>query len=95
MIQKSDKNNMKPSLKIEEKSKKRRHIDPTTCERDYSGEEVEFMKALEKYKRSNSRPFPTCSEILEVLRELGYVKTTQAEVQFETDVILEYQDEAA
>ena len=32
------------------------------------------MHALEKYKRSSGRMFPTCSEVLEVLRGLGYEK---------------------
>lgn len=56
-------------------SPRRRQIDPTTCERDYSGEEIEFMRALDSYKRTSGRMFPTCSEILEVVRGLGYVKT--------------------
>ncbi|MDR1479653.1 MAG: hypothetical protein LBJ00_12005 [Planctomycetaceae bacterium] len=54
--------------------KRRRQIDPTTCERDYSSDEVEFMNALDEYKRSSGRMFPTCSEILEVLKNLGYGK---------------------
>lgn len=53
---------------------RRRQIDPTTCERDYSTEEIEFMQALDAYKRANGRMFPTCSEILEVIRGLGYVR---------------------
>lgn len=56
------------------KVSRRRQIDPTTCERDYSVEEVEFMRALEQYKRTSGRMFPTCSEVLEVLRGLGYEK---------------------
>lgn len=56
---------------------RRRQIDPTTCERDYSADEVEFMNALEKYKRTNGRMFPTCSEVLEVIRSLGYVKPAE------------------
>lgn len=56
------------------KVNRRRQIDPTTCERDYSKDEIEFMNALEQYKRSSGRMFPTCSEVLEVLRGLGYVK---------------------
>ncbi|MCA9183030.1 MAG: hypothetical protein KDA51_16320, partial [Planctomycetales bacterium] len=51
---------------------RRRQIDPTTCERDYSDQEIEFMQAMDAYKRSSGRMFPTCSEILEVLRDLGY-----------------------
>ncbi|MEZ6096383.1 MAG: hypothetical protein R3C03_19500 [Pirellulaceae bacterium] len=56
------------------KSNRRRHIDPTTCERDYNEQEIEFMRAMDDYKRSSGRMFPTCSEILEVLLELGYRK---------------------
>lgn len=58
---------------------RRRQIDPTTCERDYSQDELEFMQALDAYKRANGRMFPTCSEILEVIRGLGYVKAPAAE----------------
>ncbi len=57
---------------------RRRQIDPTTCERDYSDQEIEFMNALDEYKRKSGRMFPTCSEILEVIRALGYEKTGQA-----------------
>ncbi len=58
------------------KVQRRRLIDPTTCERDYTPEEIEFMLALDQYKRASGRMFPTCSEILEVLRGLGYRKCT-------------------
>ena len=58
------------------KTNRRRQIDPTTCERDYNGEEIEFMHALDEYKRSAGRMFPTCSEILEVVRGLGYYRLT-------------------
>ncbi len=63
------------------KKQRRRQIDPTTCERDYNGEEILFMQALDAYKRSSGRMFPTCSEILEVIRELGYTKLTEEEQQ--------------
>ena len=51
---------------------RRRHVDPTTCEREYLPEEVEFMQALDLYKRTSGRMFPTCSEVLGVLKSLGY-----------------------
>lgn len=54
---------------------RRRKIDPTTCERDYTRDEVEFMQAVEHYKRSSGRMFPTTSELLGVLRSLGYDKS--------------------
>lgn len=58
------------------KVQRRRQIDPTTCERDYTSTELEFMNALDEYKRNSGRMFPTCSEILEVLLGLGYTKPT-------------------
>jgi hypothetical protein len=61
----------------EERGERRRQIDPTTCERDYNNEEIEFMKAMDQYKRENRRPFPTWSEVLEVLRALGYRKVAE------------------
>ena len=77
------------ALKIEEnkeprrKVQRRRQIDPTTCERDYSQEEIEFMNALDEYKRNSGRMFPTCSEILEVFRSLGYMKQShEATIEF-------------
>ncbi len=59
------------------KVNRRRQIDPTTCERDYSPEEIEFMSALDDYKRRSGRMFPTCSEILEVVKALGYEKRAE------------------
>lgn len=59
-----------PRRKVE----RRKMIDPTTCERDYSLDEVEFMKAMDDYKRKSGRMFPTWSEVLEVVRGLGYEK---------------------
>jgi hypothetical protein len=60
------------------KTPRRRQIDPTTCERDYTPEEIEFMQAMDAYKRSSGRMFPTCSEVLEVLKALGYAKLSAA-----------------
>jgi hypothetical protein len=62
------------------KTQRRRQIDPTTCERDYSNDEIEFMQAMDAYKRSAGRMFPTCSEILEVVRSLGYVRLSEAQL---------------
>ena len=59
------------------KAQRRRQIDPTTCERDYSNDEIEFMRAMDEYKRAAGRMFPTCSEILEVIRNLGYVRLSE------------------
>ena len=76
--------NLAPILERRKKVQRRRQIDPTTCERDYSVQEVDFMNAMEKYKRKSGRMFPTCSEVLEVIRDLGYVQLTPAELAVST-----------
>jgi len=57
---------------------RRRQVDPTTCERDYNDDEISFMKAMNLYNRANRRPFPTWSEVLEVLHALGYRRVAEA-----------------
>ena len=61
-------------------SGRRRHVDPTTCERDYSAAEMEFMQAIQVYKQQSGRMFPTWSEVLEVLQSLGYQKFVSTDV---------------
>ncbi len=56
---------------------RRRQIDPTTCERDYGDAQVEFMTAMDLYKRRSGRQFPTWSEVLEVIESLGYRKVAE------------------
>jgi len=62
------------------KKQRRRHIDPTTCERDYNDQEIEFMRAMDDYKQSSGRMFPTCSEVLEVVRSLGYFQLDEQQI---------------
>lgn len=59
-------------------SGRRRFVDPTTCEREYTQAEIEFMQAMQDYKQSSGRMFPTWSEVLEVLKALGYQKSAGA-----------------
>jgi hypothetical protein len=37
-------------------------------------EQFEFLMAIEQYKKQNSRPFPSWTEVLEVMKALGYRK---------------------
>ena len=46
---------------------------------DFTRDELEFMKAVDQYKREHRRPFPTCSEVLEILKSLGYRKQGKEE----------------
>jgi hypothetical protein len=59
-------------------SGRRRKVDPTTCDREYTPAEVEFMQAMQDYKASSGRLFPTWSEVLEVVRDIGYRKDVAA-----------------
>ena len=52
---------------------------PSTCDLDYSKAQLEFMKAIEDYKQSSGRMYPTWSEVLEVLVGLGYEKPATGE----------------
>ena len=42
-----------------------------------SDEQFEFLLAIEEYKRKNTRPFPTWTEVLEVIKALGYRKVAE------------------
>ncbi len=46
-----------------------------------SDEQFEFLMAIDQYKRVNTRPFPTWTEVLEVIKALGYRRV--AEPNFE------------
>ncbi len=41
-------------------------------------EVLDFIKALDDYKKTKNRPFPTWSEVLEVLKQLGYRQVENA-----------------
>lgn len=51
-------------------------------------EELEFIKAINAYRQLHNRPFPTWSEVLHVLRLLGYEKRSKDDLDYaleETD----------
>ncbi|MBX3464176.1 MAG: hypothetical protein KF830_13465 [Planctomycetes bacterium] len=39
---------------------------------EIDAEVLEFIEALDRFKRQHGRPFPSWSEVLMVLRDLGY-----------------------
>lgn len=43
-------------------------------EGEMSDELLEFVMAVDEYKRVNSKPFPTWSEVFELIKFLGYRK---------------------
>ena len=42
-----------------------------------SNEQFEFLMVIDEYKRKNARPFPSWTEILEVIKAMGYRKVAQ------------------
>ena len=56
------------------KKERRRRIDPTTFEKQYTQDELEFMNAMQRYKVQSGKSFPTHSEVLKVAFQLGYRK---------------------
>ena len=40
-------------------------------------EQFEFLMAIDEYKKINSRPFPTWTEVLEVIKAIGYRKVAE------------------
>jgi hypothetical protein len=57
---------------------KRRSDDRRSAEEgQMSDEQFEFLMAINEYKRANARPFPTWTEVLEVIKALGYRKTAE------------------
>ncbi len=83
----------KPVADDRRKNKRRRQIDPTTCEREYTSVEIEFMHALDEYKHASGRMFPTCSEILEVIHNLGYRQVAEPQEIYNPDSQTESLDE--
>jgi hypothetical protein len=54
------------------KKERRRRIDPTTFEKQYTVDEMEFMNAMQRFKESTGKNFPTYGEVLKVAAVLGY-----------------------
>jgi hypothetical protein len=46
-------------------------------EGNMSDEQFEFLMAIDEYRKKNSRPFPTWTEVLEVIKTLGYRKVAE------------------
>ena len=57
---------------------KRRSDDRKAAEEgQMSDEQFEFLMAIDEYKRKNARPFPTWTEVFEVIKALGYRKVAE------------------
>jgi hypothetical protein len=46
-------------------------------EGEMTEDQFEFVMAIDEYKRVNRRPFPTWTEVLDIIRALGYRKVAE------------------
>ncbi len=53
-------------------------------EGEISGELYEFVMAIDEYKRVNKRPFPSYSEIFELVKYLGYRQVAERAAHINT-----------
>lgn len=53
---------------------RKRGMSPGSELPDYDADEFDFIKAIDRFKRENRKPFPTWSEVLGVLKGLGWRK---------------------
>ena len=49
-------------------------------EGEMNTEQFLFIQAIDAFKRANDKPFPTWTEVLEVIRKLGYRKTCAMDI---------------
>ena len=57
---------------------RRRSEDRRAAEEGHmTDEQFEFVKSIDQYKRANQRPFPTWTEVLEVIKAMGYRKIAE------------------
>lgn len=54
------------------RKERRRRIDPTTFEKQYSQDEMEFMKAMQRFKELSGTAFPSHGDVLRIAIALGY-----------------------
>jgi hypothetical protein len=60
---------------------RRRSDDRRSAEEgEMSAEQFEFVMAIETYKKVNKRMYPTWTEVLEVVRQLGYRKVEHRDI---------------
>ncbi len=60
-----------------------------------SDEQFEFVMAIDEYKRANARPFPTWTEVLEVIKALGYRRVAEPQSLCKSSPELKVTDKTA
>lgn len=74
---------------------RRRSEDRKAAEEGHmSDEQFEFLMAIDEYKKANSRPFPTWTEVLEIIKAIGYRKVADPQPLAESQSHTEDDDES-
>ena len=50
----------------------KRPLSYSPTDEDITPDVMEFIEAINHYKREHNRPFPTWSEVLKILKDMGY-----------------------
>ena len=66
------------------RKERRRRVDPTTFEKQYSPDEIEFMNAIQDFKNQSGKAFPSHGDVLRVALRLGYRQPFLADDELET-----------
>ncbi|MEM9802923.1 MAG: hypothetical protein AAGA20_21540 [Planctomycetota bacterium] len=69
------KSNSKPASGAKKASKSTPSAGGTRKPDEMPADVLEFIQAIDDYKRNENRPFPTWSEILDIVKSLGYERS--------------------
>jgi hypothetical protein len=64
-----------PKTSERRRTDRRKRIDPTTFEKQYTPDELEFMNAMQEFKVRHAKAFPSHGDVLRVAYSLGYRQT--------------------
>lgn len=67
------------------RKERRRRIDPTTFEKQYTEDEMEFMNAMQRFKERTGKSFPSYGEVIKVAMTLGYRKVIEPDAADDDD----------
>jgi hypothetical protein len=77
------------------KKERRRRIDPTTFEKQYTDDELEFMNAMQRFKVQTGKSFPSHGEVLKVAIALGYRRPVTDDSDDLDEDVIENPDDGA
>lgn len=63
------------------RKERRRRVDPTTFEKQYSPDELEFMNAMQHFKVQSGKAFPSHGDVLRIARALGYRRVAEPDAE--------------